>query len=150
MKVVVRPLRTHHIEEIDAIGRDEFVQSMRAVAEQAAEKLAVVARTEVRGRAKRRTGQLESAIGKFSYSSVYGVGAYVGWERKTLRRKASAFQDVNGRIRKVSTVADVGGILEYSGTRQLRHMQPAYQAKEDELADYIENEIDKLLDRAGL
>ena len=150
MKVMVRPLKTHGIAEIDAVGRADFVQQMRDAADTAAEKLSARARAEIAAKAKRRTGTLESATGHFSYASVYGVGAYVGWERKALRRKASTFQDVNGRVRKVSTVADVGGILEYSGTRKLRHIQPAYQAMEHELADYIESEIDKLLDRAGL
>lgn len=137
-------LRALSLEGID------LTNEFRNIAGRAAEKLSVETRAIVKAKAKRRTGTLEGAIGHFTYVNASGAGAYVGWERKTLRRKASAFQDVNGRIRKVSTVADVGGILEYSGTRQLRHMQPAYQAKEDELADYIENEIDKLLDRAGL
>lgn len=139
-------------EELQALSLDgiDLTNAFRGIASSAAEKLASESRSLVKAKAKQRTGTLEGAIGHFSYANASGAGAYVGWERKKLRRKASTFQDRNGRIRKVSTVADVGGILEYSGTRQLRHIQPAYQAKEDELADYIENEIDKLLDRAGL
>lgn len=149
MKISVYPLRRHSIREIDAAGRTNFLDACRAAAARAAERLATAARGEVSARAKRRTGVLEKSISTMSYSGLYGVGAYTGWERTPLKRK-STFQDGSGRIRRVSTAADVGGILEYSQTRQLRHIQPAYDAHADELADQLENEIDELLDSMGL
>lgn len=149
MRITIKAEQVSALQELN-LDSVELTDKLREIAGSAAEKLAAQSRSLVKAKAKRRTGTLESVIGHFSYANAVGAGAYVGWERKSLRRKASSFQDANGRVRKVSTVADVGGILEYSGTRQLRHIQPAYQAMEDELTDYIESEIDKLLDRAGL
>lgn len=83
----------------------------------------------------------------------------VGWESTPMREKpsrrrygpsrASGFTDVNGRYRKVTTVADYGRILEYSESRQLRHMEPGTDAVRDQaegkMADIIDSRIAKAL-----
>ena len=127
----------------------QFDQEMRDVADRAARLLAESVRTEVRVKAQHQTGRLEKSISHFSYAGSYGVGAYVGWERIPLGRKSS-FKDINGRIRKVNTVADVGRILEYSQTRVLRHMEPAYAAKGKAVEEQIEHEIERFLERIGM
>ena len=147
MKITVRP--GERLKGLNENALAQFGQEMRQVAGRTAERLAEAARAEVRSKARQQTGQLESSINHFSYAGRYGVGAYVGWERTPLKRKGS-YEDASGRIRKVSTVADVGRILEYSQTRKLRHIKPAYAAKENELAEHIEHEIDSFLDRIGL
>ena len=149
MRIRVSADRMKGIEALAVNDREKLLQDCRAAAEHAAERLAMAARQEVSRKARRRTGRLESAIGQFSYVGGASVGAYTGWERKPLSHGGS-YTDVNGRVRKVKTVADVGGILEYSATRQLRHIQPAYDRLEEELADQLEQDIDRLLEGYGL
>lgn len=180
IRVKMRPSGSRVDIGLDGI---EITAEVKEICGRAAEKLAKVSRAVVRLKAKHPTGLLEKSIGHFSYASVYGAGAYVGWERlpvkrsRGIRRTADdtyfdkngvekhyrgfgknshatsvqgSYTDRNGRIRVVESVEDYARILEYSETRVLRHVVPVYEAMELPLTDYIENEIDKLLDRAGL
>lgn len=167
------------------IGLDgvEITTEVKEICAGAAQMLADASREVVRTKAKHRTGLLEKSISCCSYASMYGAGAFVGWERLPVKRSrgvirtsdevyydkngvkkhyrgfgrnshANAIQasytDKNGRVRVVESVEDYAGILEYSKTRVLKHVVPVYRAMESQLENYIENEIDKLLDRAGL
>ena len=52
------------------------------------------------------------------------------------------------RVRKVDTIADVGGILEYSRTRELRHMEEGFDKSSEEAADVMQAAFDKLMEKA--
>lgn len=82
------------------------------------------------------------------------VAVTVGWEQTPMRgrngkqAKPSGYTDVNGRYRKVTTVADYGRILEFSESRQLRHMEEGEEAAHEETEREIVQTIEKAIGRA--
>lgn len=157
MRISVSVMREHSLKELKSLDADALNAGLQQIAAHAADEVASYAQQIVAMNAQRRTGQLESAIQSFSYAGIYSVGAYAGWAKEPLKRKSGYYsqtQTRSGRIahryRKVSTVADVGGILEYSSTRQLRHMTVASEVLEEKLEEQMEREIDELLARMGL
>ena len=131
-------------------------QALAEIAARAVEKAASEARRIVRTTAKERTGALEEAIGHHEYAKPQSSGSYLSWKltpRKLegRRRKSSTtYRDAKFRLRKVETVADVGRLLEYSASRKLRHINLGFSRTEDEIERYMLDEINALLDKAGL
>lgn len=130
--------------------------ALAAIAARAADKVAAAARNIVQTTAKQRTGALEGAIGHHEYSKAQGSGSYLTWEMVPLkregrrRRSGTEYRDSSGRRRKVETVADVGRLLEFSASRKLRHINLGFDQTEDQVEAYMTNEINALLDEAGL
>ncbi len=87
-----------------------------------------------------------------TYVDDKGVTRYQGSKRRVRknRRTHFAYTDGRGRGRKVDTVADYGGILEYSESRQLRHIEPAFETSMDAAVDAMERALNNLLASAGL
>lgn len=82
------------------------------------------------------------------------VAVTVGWEQTPMKglrggpAKSSGYMDVNGRYRKVTTVADYGRILEFSQSRQLRHMEEGEEAMHEEAEREIAQTIEKAIGKA--
>ncbi len=87
-----------------------------------------------------------------TYVDGKGQTRYTGSGRRVRRdrRTTFAYTDSRGRGRRVDTVADYAGILEYSQSRQLRHIGPAWNANMDAAVDAMERRLNELLDSAGL
>lgn len=131
-------------------------EALAEITARAADKVAAAARTIVQTTAKQRTGALEAAIGHHEYTKAHGSGSYLTWEmiplkREGRRRKSgTTYHDASGRMRKVETVADVGRLLEFSASRKLRHINLGFDQTDDMVELYVHNEINALLDKAGL
>lgn len=110
-------------------------------------------RQKVRTRAKRATGKLESAVTmgepEFDRNAVV-VG--FGWEAMPVKKRPRSawYRDRRRKsprkYRPVSTVDDYARILEYSPTRQLRHMEEGFSERADEAAAIIQSKINALID----
>ncbi len=78
----------------------------------------------------------------------------VGWEQTPMKglrggpARPSGYTDVNGRHRRVTTVADYGRILEFSQSRQLRHMEAGEEAVHEEAERTIVREIERAIGKA--
>lgn len=143
------------------------------------EKMVSAARRIVNQTAKQRTGALERAIGHHHWTKAQSSGAYLTWDmtipakrRGKINRRGQTYYDKNGvekcypgprkkgtgfayydnsgKGRHVDTVADYGRILEFSASRKLRHINLGYEAEADSAEAYIESEINRLFDEAGL
>lgn len=155
-------------------------EALAQIAGKYANQIAEVSREVVRAKAKVRTGALERAIGHHTYTNGQGSGAYLTWEIAALQgrtvgrinRAGQTYFDKNGvmkrypRLRKgntgfdyidkgghgrhVKTVADYARILEFSESRVLRHIAPAYNAEYRKLIEQMEKDVAALLDKAGL
>lgn len=156
-------------------------EAIEAILDPPTEKIVSAARAIVRRTAKERTGALESAIGHHHWTKAQASGTYLTWDmtipsrnRGKINRQGQTYVDKNGvtkayphrrkggsgfayydnrgKGRHVDTVADYGRILEFSASRQLKHI--ALGAEEVD-SSYgfdmlIEEEINALLDKAGL
>lgn len=138
-----------------AVDRESLLQALEAGGAMVQESV----QRQVSGKAKSHPrGQLSESI-TVQRSPTEDAAVTVGWEttpmrdkpsrRRRGRSRASGFTDVNGRYRKVTTVADYGRILEYSESRRLRHMEPGTDAVRDQaekkVADIIDCKIAKAL-----
>lgn len=132
-----------------AVDRESLLQALEAGGAMVQESV----QRQVSGKAKSHPrGQLSESI-TVQRSPTKDAEVTVGWETTPMRDKpsrrrngpsrASGFTDVNGRYRKVTTVADYGRILEYSESRQLRHMEPGT----DEVRDQAEKKVADIIDR---
>ncbi len=78
---------------------------------------------------------------------AYGV-THIGWEKTRLPRESTRNRNEGGRSRGkrvVSTVDDVGRILEYSPNRQLRHMEEGSDEAMDEAVASVEDTLDEII-----
>lgn len=106
---------------------------------------------------------LAASIDYEVHKATTGQYAYLGWRKTAMRVKqtkkrlaagegnrayAGKYKDANGREREVTTVADYGGILEYSGKRQLRHFGPGFEKSQDAASDAVESAINAMIDKA--
>lgn len=97
-------------------------------------------------------GQLTESISL--RRSHRAMAVTVGWEQTPMKglrggpAKPSGYTDVNGRYRKVTTVADYGRILEFSESRQLRHMEVGEEAVHEEAEREIAQTIEKAIGKA--
>lgn len=149
----VTDLTDNWLAEAAAVVTPEVLAEIAA---RAADKVAAAARSIVQTTAKQRTGALEAAIGHHEYEKAQSSGSYLTWEMVPLkregrrRRSGTEYRDSSGRRRKVETVADVGRLLEFSASRKLRHINLGFDRTEDQVEAYMNDEINALLDKAGL
>lgn len=96
-------------------------------------------------------GLLEDSISQQPLEGFRGtIGVAIGWKETPVRASYRMSRSGNsGRLRrrKVGTIADIGGILEYSESRQLRHMEEGFDRKSEEAADRMQAAFEKLLDK---
>lgn len=149
----VTDLTDEWLSEAQAVVTPE---ALAEIAARAADKVAAAARGIVQTTAKQRTGALEGAIGHHEYTKAQGSGSYLTWEMVPLKREGRrrmsgrVYRDSSGRTRKVETVADVGRLLEFSASRKLRHINLGFDRTDDMVEQYMLDEINALLDKAGL
>lgn len=87
-----------------------------------------------------------------TYVDERGFTRYQGSGRRVRKGRKTGFSyvDGRGRGRRVATVADYAAILEYSESRKLRHIEPAFEKSMDAAVDAMESALNDLLTSAGL
>lgn len=88
-------------------------------------------------------GQLKDAVTATQpYVNDFEAGIKFGWKETAIRGNKSVYVDGRGRRRKVNTVADYAAILEYSSSRQLRHLEEGFDDTEAAALDKLEAAVD--------
>lgn len=97
-------------------------------------------------------GLLENSISQQPLQGFKGtIGVSIGWKETPVKasyRMTRTGRSGHLRRRKVGTIADIGGILEYSESRQLRHMEEGFDKSSEEAADVMQAAFDKLMEKA--
>ena len=137
-----KELRKDVVLDIAHVGGDVVVEEIkRQIA------------TKAKGHS-RRSLKLSDSV---SYDRYEGIvrdsrGVTIGWKRMPIEDGGTRTEHVGWggrvkRVRKVDTIADVGGILEYSRTRELRHMEEGFDKSKEEAVDAMQAAFEKLLDK---
>ena len=132
LRVVIKPIGDTNGEIAKNSGRLTPSQMM-SVAEAGAEIVRTAIATQVITKRKSNPGiGLAESVHYTLGAGATGAVAKMGWKGRSIGKKAGKYKDGRGRTRKAYTTADIGGILEYSAKRQLRHMGPGYDESEND------------------
>ena len=137
-----------------ALQKDAVLEIARAGGDVVVEEIKNLIQTKAKGHSKRAVKLADNV----SYDRYEGIvrdsrGVTIGWKRTHIadggtRTEHEGWGGRVKRVRKVNTIADVGGILEYSRTRELRHMEEGFNKSSVEAADVMQAAFDKLMEKA--
>ena len=135
------------LDKLKQLGQS---QQIAQALEQAGQVVTTEAKALVSQKAKRHPrGQLAEAVttAKPTVGELYAQVKF-GWKMTAIRGKVGSGQYTDGRgyKRKVETVDDYARILEYSGKRQLRHMEEGLDRSETRALDVLEKAVDAAIE----